>query len=55
MNFEMFGKKVKQFGKDTVEEVQKMNEVRQLNNKVSDTKKQINNLYTEIGKKLYEQ
>ncbi len=55
MNFEVFGKKVKQFGKDTVEEVQKMNEVRQLNNKVSDTKKQINNLYTEIGKKLYEQ
>lgn len=55
MNFEVFGKKVKQFGKDTVEEVQKMNEVRQLNNKVSDTKKQINTLFTEMGKKLYEQ
>jgi hypothetical protein len=55
MNFEEIGKKVKQIGKDTVEEVQKLNEVRQLNGKVNDTKKQIKNLYLEIGKKLYEQ
>ena len=32
-----------------------MNEVRQLNGKINDAKKQITNLYTEIGKKLYEQ
>lgn len=55
MNFEEISKRVKKFGKDTVEEVQKMNEVRQLNGKVSDAKKQINALYAEIGKKLYEQ
>jgi hypothetical protein len=55
MNFEEIGKKVKQIGKDTVEEVQKLNEVRQLNGKVNDTKKQIKKLYLEIGKKLYEQ
>lgn len=55
MNFEEFGKRVKRFGKDTVEEVQKMNEIRQLNGKVSDAKKQINNLYLEMGKKLYDQ
>lgn len=55
MNFEEISKKVRKLGKDTVEEVQRMNEVRQLNGKVSDAKKQINKLYMEIGKKLYEQ
>ncbi|MDO4323732.1 MAG: zinc ribbon domain-containing protein [Lachnospiraceae bacterium] len=55
MNFEEIGKKVRKIGKDTVEEVQKMNEVRQLNGKVNDAKKQINNLYIEMGKRLYEQ
>lgn len=55
MNFEEISKKVKKIGKDTVEEVQRMNEIRQLNGKVNDAKKQINNLYIEMGKKLYEQ
>ena len=55
MNFEELGRKMKKFSRDTVEEVQKMNEVRQLNGKINDAKKQITNLYTEIGKKLYEQ
>ena len=35
-------------------EVQKMNEVRILNGKISDAKKQVNQLYLEMGKKLYE-
>ena len=55
MNFEELGKKVKQFGKDTVEEVQRMNEIRQLNGKMNDAKRQIDALYAEMGKKLYEQ
>ena len=38
-----------------LEEVQKMNEVRILNGKISDAKKQVNQLYLEMGKKLYEQ
>lgn len=55
MNFEEISKKMRKIGKDTVEEVQKMNEIRQLNSKVNDAKKQINNIYSEMGKKLYEQ
>lgn len=55
MNFEEIGRKMRKFSRNTVEEVQKMNEVRQLNGRISDAKKQIANLYTEIGKKLYEQ
>lgn len=54
MKFEDISKKVKKFSKDTVEEVQKMNEVRQLNGRISDTKKQISSVYLEIGKKLYD-
>ena len=49
-----FTQKVKQLGKDTAEEVQKLNEIRQLNGKVSDAKKQIEHIYSEIGKKFYE-
>lgn len=55
MNFDEISKKVKKFSKNTVEEVQKMNEVRILNGKISDAKKQVNQLYLEMGKKLYEQ
>ena len=33
MDFEELGKKLKKFSQDTVTEVQKMNEVRQLNGK----------------------
>ena len=39
MNFEEISKKVKKFSQDTMTEVQKMNEVRQLNGKVSEEKK----------------
>ena len=54
MNFEEISKKVKKFSQDTMTEVQKMNEVRQLNGKVSEEKKYLNRLYLEMGKKLYD-
>lgn len=49
-----FTKKVKQLSKDTAEEVQRLNKVRQLNGKVNDAKKQIENIYSQIGKQFYE-
>ena len=52
MNFEEISKKVKKFSKDTMVEVQKMNEVRQLNSKVNEEKRYLNKLYLEMGKKL---
>lgn len=54
MNFEEISNKVKALSRNTVEEVQKMNEIRQLNGKVNEVKKQIAALYSEIGKKLYD-
>lgn len=54
MNFEEISKKVKKFSKDTMVEVQKMNEVRQLNGKVNEEKRYLNKLYFEMGKKLYD-
>lgn len=54
MNFEEISNKMKKFSRDTVAEVQKLNEVRQLNSKVNDEKKRMSNLYTEMGKKLYD-
>ena len=54
MNFEEISKKVKKFSKDTMVEVQKMNEVRQLNSKVNEEKRYLNKLYLEMGKKLYD-
>ena len=54
MNFEEISKKVKTFSKDTMVEVQKMNEVRQLNSKVNEEKRYLNKLYLEMGKKLYD-
>lgn len=54
MDFEELGKKMKKFSQDTVTEVQKMNEVRQLNGKISDEKKLLNRLYLEMGQKLYD-
>lgn len=54
MDFEELGKKLKKFSQDTVTEVQKMNEVRQLNGKISDEKKLLNHLYLEMGQKLYD-
>ncbi len=55
MNFEELTKKFKKIGKDTVTEVQKMNEIRQLTARVNEEKKQLNSIYMEMGKKLYEQ
>ena len=55
MNFEELGRKVRKFSRDTMEEVQKMNEVRQLNGRINEEQKKIQSLYAEIGKKLYEQ
>ena len=54
MNIEDISKKVKKFSKDTMVEVQKMNEVRQLNSKVNEEKRYLNKLYLEMGKKLYD-
>ena len=54
MNFEEISKKVKKFSKDTVTEVQKMAEVRQLNMKVSEEKKHLKHLYREMGQKLFD-
>ena len=54
MDFEELGKKLKKFSQETVTEVQKMNEVRQLNGKISDEKKLLNRLYLEMGQKLYD-
>ncbi|MCD8336808.1 MAG: hypothetical protein LUD18_05955 [Lachnospiraceae bacterium] len=47
--------KVRKISKETVAEVQKMNEVRQLNSSINAEKKKIHSMYTEIGKKLYDQ
>jgi hypothetical protein len=55
MNFEDFSNKVKKISKDTVQEVQRLNEVRILKGQVNDAKKQINGLYSDMGKRLYEQ
>lgn len=55
MNFEELSKKFKKIGKDTVTEVQKLNEIRQLNSRVNEEKKALNTIYMEMGKKLYEQ
>ena len=54
MDFEELGKKLKKFSQDTMTEGQKMNEVRQLNGKISDEKKLLNRLYLEMGQKLYD-
>ena len=54
MDFEELGKKLKKFSQDTMTEVQKMNEVRQLNGKIGDEKKLLNRLYLEMGQKLYD-
>lgn len=54
MNFEEISRKLKKFSKDTMTEMQKMNEVRQLNARINDEKKKITRTYTEMGKKVYE-
>lgn len=54
MNFEEITRKVKKISRDTVEEVQKLNEIRQLNGKISDARKQVDSTYLTIGKKLFD-
>lgn len=55
MNFEELSKKLKKISMDTVTEVQKLNEIRLLNSRVNEEKKNLNTIYMEMGKKLYEQ
>lgn len=55
MNFETISKKLKQFSKETVTEVQKLNEVRQFNAGISEEKKQLELIYAAMGKKLWQQ
>ena len=55
MNFDKIGKKLGLKVQSTVSEVQKMNEIRQLNNRIGDEKKQIQSVYSEMGKKLFQQ
>ncbi|MCC8102707.1 MAG: hypothetical protein LIP11_10775 [Clostridiales bacterium] len=54
MTFDDITSKVRQISMDTVAEVQKMNEVRQLNSSINAEKKKIHSLYAEMGKKLYD-
>lgn len=54
VNIEVWSQKLKKFGIDTMNEVQKMNEIRQLTSRVNEEKKKINAVYAEMGKKLYE-
>ncbi|MCD8396925.1 MAG: hypothetical protein LUD12_07070 [Lachnospiraceae bacterium] len=54
MTFDDITSKVRQISMDTVAEVQKMNEVRQLNSNINAEKKKIHSMYAEMGKKLYD-
>ena len=42
--------KVKELSQNTVSEVQKMNEIRQVKSKISDQRKTIDDLYGQIGR-----
>lgn len=53
MDFDKLSERVKKISKDTVTEVRKMNEVRQLNGKVSEEKRLLNRLYLELGQKFF--
>ncbi|MCD7744067.1 MAG: hypothetical protein LUI13_02040, partial [Lachnospiraceae bacterium] len=54
MTFDDITARVKKISKETMAEVQKMNEVRGLNSQISAEKKKIREMYTEMGKKLYD-
>ncbi|MCD8347775.1 MAG: hypothetical protein LUD16_07450 [Lachnospiraceae bacterium] len=54
MTFDDITSKVRLFSMETVAEVQKMNEVRQLNSSINAEKKKIHSMYMEMGKKLYD-
>ncbi len=53
MDFDKLSERVKKISKDTMTEVRKMNEVRQLNTKVSEEKRLLNRLYLELGQKFF--
>ncbi len=53
MDLGTIGRKFRKIGRDTVVEVQKMNDIRQINSKINEQKKQIAALYSQIGEKLY--
>lgn len=53
MDLGTIGRKFKKIGKDTMTEIQKMNDIRQINSKINEQKKQISSIYSQIGQKLY--
>ncbi len=53
MDLGTIGRKFRKIGRDTVTEVQKMNDIRQINSKINEQKKQISVIYSQIGQKLY--
>ncbi len=53
MDLGTIGKKFKKISKDTIAEVQKMNDIRQINSRISEQKKQIEAIYSQMGQKLY--
>ena len=53
MDLSAIGRKFRKIGRDTVAEVQKMNDIRQINAKISEQKKQISAIYSQVGQKLY--
>ncbi len=53
MDLGTIGRKFRKIGRDTVTEVQKMNDIRQINSKINEQKKQISTIYSQIGQKLY--
>ncbi|MCC8046510.1 MAG: zinc ribbon domain-containing protein [Clostridiales bacterium] len=55
MDIEDITLRIKSLGKDTVAEVQKVAEVRQYRSQITAEKKRISAMYTEIGKKLYDE
>ncbi len=54
MKIDDITERVKKISKETMAEVQKMNEVRGLNSQIGAEKKKIREMYTEMGKKLYD-
>ncbi len=54
MNVSKVSSKVKQARDSTVSSLQKTNKILQLNSHIHREEKKINNMYTEMGKKLYD-
>lgn len=55
MGFEELGKKLMRLGQDTKSGVQKMGESYQINSKISDEKKKLEQLYRAIGEAVYQE